>query len=73
MGIRPSQGWTTRHEPGFNLISPLPVCVGSKAVSDRIWLVAFMHDDPAFLDHGTCRFEPIADPIEPKALPVSPV
>jgi putative transposase len=47
--------------------------VGIKEVSDRIWVVAFMHYDLGFFDHETCRLEPIADPFEPKVLPMSPV
>jgi len=47
--------------------------VGIKEVSDRIWLVTFMHYDLGFFDHETCRLEPIADPFEPKVLPMSPV
>ena len=45
--------------------------VGIKEVSDRIWLVTFMHYDLEFFDHETCRLEPIADPFEPKVLPMS--
>ncbi len=47
--------------------------VGIKEVSDRIWLVTFMHYDLGFFDHETCRLEPLADPFEPKVLPMSPV
>jgi putative transposase len=47
--------------------------VGIKEVSDRIWLVTFMHYDLGFFDHETCRLEPIVDPFEPKVLPMSPV
>jgi putative transposase len=47
--------------------------VGIKEVSDRIGLVTFMHYDLGFFDHETCRLEPIADPFEPKVLPMSPV
>ena len=47
--------------------------VGIKEVSDKIWLVAFMHYDLGFFDHETCRLEPIENPFEPKVLPMSPV
>jgi putative transposase len=47
--------------------------VGIKEVSDRIWLVSFMHYDLGFFDHEACRLEPIENPFEPKVLPMSPV
>ena len=47
--------------------------VGIKEVSDKIWLVTFMHYDLGFFDHETCRLEPIENPFEPKVLPMSPV
>ena len=47
--------------------------VGIKEVSDRIWLVTFMHYDLGFFDHETCRLEPVANPFEPELLPMSPV
>ena len=47
--------------------------VGVKEVSDRIWLVTFMHYDLGFFDHETCRVEPIDNPFEPKVLPMCPV
>jgi putative transposase len=47
--------------------------VGIKEVSDKIWLVAFMHYDLGFFDHEACRLEPLANPVEPKVLPMSPV
>jgi putative transposase len=47
--------------------------VGVKQVSDKIWLVTFMHYDLGFFDHETCRLEPVANPFEPKVLPMSPV
>ena len=46
---------------------------GIKKASDRIWLVTFTHYDPGFFEHETCRLEPLADPFEPKVLPMSPV
>jgi putative transposase len=47
--------------------------VGIKEVSDRIWLVTFMHYDLGFFDHEKCRLEPVDNPFEPKVLPMSPV
>jgi putative transposase len=47
--------------------------VGIKEVSDRIWVVTFMDYDLGFFDHETCRLEPVANPFEPKVLPMSPV
>src|SRR5213075_1117666 len=43
--------------------------VGIKEVSDKIWLVTFMHYDLGFFDHETCRLEPVANPFEPKVSP----
>src|SRR6476619_3005724 len=47
--------------------------VGIKEVSDKIWLVTFMHYDLGFFDHEVCRLEPVDNPFEPKVLPMSPV
>jgi putative transposase len=47
--------------------------VGIKEVSDRIWLVSFMHYDLGFFDHEKGRLEPVDNPFEPKVLPMSPV
>ena len=47
--------------------------VGIKEVDEGIWIVSFMHYDLGFFDHETCRLEPLADPFEPKVLPMSPV
>ena len=47
--------------------------VGVTQVGERVWLVTFMHYDLGFFDHETCRLEPLADPFEPKVLPMSPV
>ena len=47
--------------------------VGIKQVSDKIWLVTFMHYDLGFFDHETCRLEPVVNPFESKVLPMSPV
>ena len=46
--------------------------VGVTQVSDRIWLVSFMHYDLGYFDHETCRLEPIENPFRPKVLPMSP-
>jgi hypothetical protein len=47
--------------------------VGVKEVSDKIWLVTFMHYDLGFFDHETCRLESVDNPFEAKVLPMSPV
>src|SRR6185436_20842892 len=47
--------------------------VGIKEVSDKIWLVSFMHYDLGFFDHETCRLEPVDNPFEPKVSTMSPV
>ena len=44
--------------------------VGVKQVSDRIWLVTFMHYDLGYFDDETCRLEPIENPFGPKLLPI---
>jgi putative transposase len=46
--------------------------VGVRQVSDRIWLVIFMHYDLGYFDDETCRLEPIENPFGPKVLPMSP-
>ena len=47
--------------------------VGVKQVSDRIWLVSFMHYDLGYFDHETCGLEPIENPFTPeKVLTMSP-
>jgi putative transposase len=46
--------------------------VGVREVSERIWLVTFMHYDLGYFDDETCRLEPIANPFGPKVLPMSP-
>ncbi len=47
--------------------------VGIEEVSDRIWLVTFMHYHLGFFDHEACRLEPVDNPFAPKVLPMSPV
>jgi putative transposase len=46
--------------------------VGVRQVSERIWLVTFMHYDLGYFDDETCRLEPIANPFGPTVLPMSP-
>jgi putative transposase len=46
--------------------------VGVRQVSDRVWLVTFMHYDLGYFDDETCRLEPIENPFSPKVLPMSP-
>jgi putative transposase len=47
--------------------------VGVRQLTDRIWLISFMHYDLGFFDDETCRLEPAANPFEAKVLPMSPV
>jgi putative transposase len=47
--------------------------VGVLQLSDKIWLVSFMHYDLGFFDDETCRLEPVANPFEARVLPMSPV
>ena len=47
--------------------------VGVKRVSDRIWLVTFMHYDLGYFDDETYRLEPIDNPFGSKVLPMCPV
>jgi putative transposase len=46
--------------------------VGVKEVDDHVWLVTSMHYDLGYFDDETCRLEPMADPLGPKLLPMSP-
>jgi putative transposase len=46
--------------------------VGVRQVSERIWLVTFMHYDLGCFDDETCRLEPIENPFGPTVLPMSP-
>jgi putative transposase len=46
--------------------------VGITQVSERVWLVTFMHYDLGYFDDETCRLEPIENPFGPKVLPMSP-
>ena len=55
------------------LTSELVWKVGIEAVSDKTWLVTFMHYDLGFFDHEACRLQPLANPFEPKVLSMSPV
>jgi putative transposase len=47
--------------------------VGIKEVSERIWLVSFMHYDIGFFDHEAARVECAENPFDAKVLPMSPV
>ena len=44
--------------------------VGIKQVTERVWLVSFMHYDLGFFDDETCRLEPVANPFEANVLPM---
>ncbi len=46
--------------------------VGIKEVSEKIWLVSFMHYDLGFFDHETGRVECADNPFETQVLPMSP-
>lgn len=45
--------------------------VGVKEVSDKIWLVSFMHYDLGYFDHESCRLESAENPFGAKVLPMS--
>ena len=47
--------------------------VGVRQISDRIWLVSFMHYDLGFFDDEISRLEPATNPFEAKVLPMSPL
>ena len=47
--------------------------VGVRQLTDKIWLVSFMHYDLGFFDDETSRIEPAPNPFEAKVLPMSPV
>jgi hypothetical protein len=47
--------------------------VGVTQVSERIWLVTFMHYDLGYFDDQMCRLEPIENPFGPKLLPIRSV
>ena len=59
---RPQDQSQSRSSPGQN--------VGVTQVSERIWLVTFMHYDLGYFDDETCRLEPIENPFGPKVLPM---
>ena len=46
--------------------------VGIKEVSEKIWLVSFMHYDLGFFDHESGRVECAENPFGAKVLPMSP-
>ncbi len=68
----PIRGLAPRVPEGVRYVIAGPN-VGVKQVSDKIWLVSFMHYDLGYFDHETCRLEPIENPFSPKVLPMSPV
>ncbi len=47
--------------------------VGIKEVSERVWLVSFMHYDLGFFDSEAQRVECAQNPFEAKVLPMSSV
>ena len=47
--------------------------VGILEVSEKIWLVSFMHYDLGFFDHETGRVECAENPFGAKVLPMCPV
>lgn len=47
--------------------------VGIKEVSEKIWLVSFMHYDLGFFDHESGRVECAENPFGAKVLPMSSV
>lgn len=47
--------------------------VGIREVSEKIWLVTFMHYDLGFFDHEAGRVECAPNPFAAKVLPMSPV
>jgi putative transposase len=47
--------------------------VGITEVSEKIWLVSFMHYDLGFFDHESGRVESAANPFGAKVLPMCPV
>ena len=47
--------------------------VGIREVSEKIWMVSFMHYDLGFFDHESSRVECAPNPFSAKVLPMSPV
>jgi hypothetical protein len=47
--------------------------VGVREVTEKIWLVTFMHYDLGFFDHETGRVECAANPFQAKVLGTDPV
>ena len=41
-------------------------------MSERAWLVTFMHYDLGYFDDETCHLEPIENPFGAKVLPMCP-
>ena len=46
--------------------------VGVKEISEKIWLVSFMHYDLGSFDHQSVRVECAPNPFEAKVLPMCP-
>jgi putative transposase len=47
--------------------------VGVREVSEKIWMISFMHYDLGFFDHESGRVECAPNPFSAKVLPMSPV
>ncbi len=47
--------------------------IGITEVSDKIWLVSFMHFDIGFFDEDENKVQPATNPFLPKVLPLSSV
>jgi putative transposase len=47
--------------------------LGIREVSEKIWMVSFMHYDLGFFDHRSSRVECAPNPFSAKVLPMSPV
>ena len=53
------------------LLSPHHSKVGVIQVSDRTWLVSFVHYELGYFDDRTSKLEPIDNPFAAKVLPMS--
>lgn len=62
------KGWTIKLSTVFAFQK-----LGVEQVSDRIWLLSFMHYDLGHFDHEICRLQPIENSFSPKVSPMSPV
>jgi putative transposase len=47
--------------------------VSIREVSEKIWMVSFMHYDLGFFDHESSRVECAPNPFSAKVLPIFPV